>query len=409
MKLKDIIEKQAAKYDSFYLYDESCIIRSIECLKMNFPQIHFLYSLKCNSNFHVLSSMFGHGFEGDAASLGEVLMAREAGLSKSQIYYSAPGKTCKDIERTITNAVLIADSIDEIKRIQTVAEQLKTNVSIGVRINPDFTFYDNFGHPSKFGIDESQILHFIQNNECSNVKIKGIHVHLKSQELNPEVLAHYYLKTLRLAEKFQSVCGELEFVNMGSGMGIPYSETDPSLDMTSLGADVKELFDTFQASYPSTKMMIEVGRYAVCKSGVYVTKVLDRKVSHGKTYLILKNTLNGFLRPSLAALVVRSGAETLPAASEPLFTCKDAFQFLSLKGKAPTELVTLVGNLCTTADVMAEDILMPHLECGDSVVITNAGSYGAVLSPMQFSSQDRPVELFLTADGQVRSLPVHLV
>ena len=87
--------------------------------------------------------------------------------------------------------------------------------------------------------------------------------------------------------------------------------------------------------------------------------------------------------------------------AEPLFTGLNAFQFLPLSEKEPNETVTLVGNLCTAADVIAEDVVMPHLECGDSVVITNAGSYAAVLSPMQFSTQEPPVELFLTQTGDV--------
>ena len=147
--------------------------------------------------------------------------------------------------------------------------------------------------------------------------------------------------------------------------------------------------------------MIEVGRYAVCKSGLYVTKVMDKKTSHGTTYLILKNTLNGFIRPSLAKLVEHYAVEETPASSEPLFTARDAFQFLTLKDEAPSETVTLVGNLCTATDVIAENIPMPHLECGDTVIITNAGGYAAVLSPLQFSSQERPAELFLTQSGEV--------
>ena len=89
MKNKAMIGKQVEKYDSFYLYDESCIISSVNTLKENFPQIEFLYSVKCNPNRHVLHSVFTQGFGADAASLGEVFLANEAGLTKDQIYYSA--------------------------------------------------------------------------------------------------------------------------------------------------------------------------------------------------------------------------------------------------------------------------------------------------------------------------------
>ena len=187
---------------------------------------------------------------------------------------------------------------------------------------------------------------------------------------------------------------------MGSGMGIPYALSDAPLDLPFLADCAAEMIGNFRRRFPRTRIIIEVGRYAVCKSGVYVTQVLDRKLSCGKTYLILKNTLNGFIRPSLAKLVEKFVRDSEPAAAEPLFTETDAFQLIPLReGEAP-ECVTLVGNLCTAADVIAENVMLPHLECGDSIVITNAGAYAAALSPVQFSSQEPPAELFLTVDGR---------
>ena len=131
-----------------------------------------------------------------------------------------------------------------------------------------------------------------------------------------------------------------------------------------------------------------------------MTKVLDRKTSYGKTYLILKNTLNGFLRPSMARLIMSCAAEE-PTGKEPLFTKENAFAFMTLRESAPKEKVTLMGNLCTAADMIADNIELPCLEEGDCLIITNAGSYAAVLSPMRFSSQERPQEFFLTMDGMI--------
>ena len=105
------------------------------------------------------------------------------------------------------------------------------------------------------------------------------------------------------------------------------------------------------------------------------------------------------------ALVVDRGnryaQEATLTAAEPLFTGPNAFQFLPFSKRGSLETVTLVGNLCTAADVIAEDICMPRLECGDNVVITNAGAYAAALSPMQFSAQEKPVEVFLTQAGDI--------
>ena len=357
-----------------------------------------MYSVKCNSNVNVLKSIFSEGFGADAASLAEVLMARKLDLDKNKIYYSAPGKTLKDIEVAINESNLIADSIEEIRRINMVSESLNKVTEIGVRLNPDFS-----GKASKFGVDEDIFYDFLQNNSCQNIKIVGIHVHLKSQELNVETLANYYKNMFLLVEKVQNTLSyKLKYVNMGSGMGIQYSKSDVPLDLDRLKNLVKDNLSEFRKHNPDITIFIETGRYVTAKSGFYIMKVLDKKVSYGTTYLILKNTLNGFIKPSVIKLVSKYEKEN-PVSWEPLFTSKDAFEILTFKEETDKkEKVTLVGNLCTTTDVIAEDIVLPSMDCGDVIVINNAGSYAAVLSPMQFSSQEKPVEVFLSVDDSVK-------
>lgn len=402
------IEEVSKVHDSFYVYDETKIVTQINALKEAFPSAIFLYSVKCNPNKHVLKAIFSQGFGADAASVNEVLMAVEAGLKKDEIYFSAPGKTQADIEKTIDRAVIIADSLSEIGRIEAVATKKGISVNIGVRINPNFQFRrDDAGCPSKFGIDEEQVVSYLHNHHSLNVRVTGIHVHVRSQELDASVLKRYHKNIMAMADKIQEDCGiELEYINMGSGIGVPYSDQDLPLDLKELGAAAESEMRAFKEKHPNVKFMIESGRYVVCQSGTYVTKVLDRKTSHGKTYLIVKNTLNGFVRPSLERLVAHY-TEGRPAfSSEPLFTQLNAFRISASKGGIRgeddvEENVTIVGNLCTATDVIAEGIRLPKLECGDVIMISNAGAYGAVLSPMQFSSQDKPVEVFLNDEGLI--------
>ena len=398
MELKNQICEISQKYDSFYLYDEKIIKNSISNLRKVFLEIEFLYSVKCNSNVNVLKSIFSEGFGADAASLAEVLMVRKLDLDKNKIYYSAPGKTSKDIEIAINESNLIADSIEEIRRINMVSKSLNKVTEIGVRLNPDFS-----GKASKFGVDEDIFYDFLHNNSCQNIKIVGIHVHLKSQELNVETLANYYKNMFLLVEKVQNTLSyKLKYVNMGSGMGIQYSKSDVPLDLDRLKNLVKDNLSEFKKHNPDITIFIETGRYVTAKSGFYIMKVLDKKVSYGTTYLILKNTLNGFIKPSVIKLVSKYEKEN-PVSWEPLFTSKDAFEILTFKEETDKkEKVTLVGNLCTATDVIAEDIVLPSMDCGDIIVINNAGSYAAVLSPMQFSSQEKPVEVFLSVDDSVK-------
>lgn len=396
--LRPVIAREAERHDSFYLYDERRILEHTERLKRLFPQIDFLYSIKCNPNPHVVRSVFAQGFGADAASLGEVLLAGEAGLAKERIFFSAPGKTEDDLREALPRSVVIADSLGELELLDRLAGERE--ISAGVRINPAFSFSGGPGLPSKFGVDEDQLFRFLEKTH--RVRLTGIHVHLRSQELHAPALAAYYENMLALAERVRSALGrELEYVNMGSGMGIQFSPKDEPLDVEALASTAGAGLDAFRRAHPGTKLIIEVGRYAVGKSGVYAAKVLDRKVSRGVTYLLLKNTLNGFARPSVAYMVGRFSPEADPAPWEPMFTCRDAFQILTLKDEPPCEEVTLAGNLCTATDVIAEGLPLPRLERGDVVVLTNAGAYAAVMTPMQFASQQRPAELFLTADGRV--------
>lgn len=399
MNNKNIIAKLAESYDSFYLYDQRVIQDSIARLQGYFPQVDFLYSMKCNPHAEVLKTVFDGGLWADAASLGEVLMAESHGLAKEQIYYSAPGKLHQDIETALDKAVIIADSIDELHRIDEIARERGEIVCVGIRINPNFTLTGDSCAFNKFGIDEEQAIAFLQDKPCENVRVTGIHVHLKSQELCTESLIGYHQKMFALAERFDSLCGGLEYVNFGSGIGVTYANGDEDVDLAALSKSFNRQLETFNLQHPQTKVMIETGRYVSCKAGVYVTKVIDRKVSCGKTFLVLRSTLNGFVRPAMEQIFSAYGDKIAPV--EPFYTCKDAFQFATLKDEAPTECVTLFGNLCTGIDAVARDIMMPHLEYGDVVVMNNAGAYAAVITPMQFSSQERPAELFLSVDGVV--------
>ncbi|SRR6056297_1366941 len=400
---KEVILQGAKEFDSFYLYDQGKIIEYARKLKKDFGNVELLYSNKTNSNRMVAETVFSQGYGSDSASLAEVVMGKDYGLSKEKIYYSAPGKSAVDIRKAMDISVVVADSINEILKIQEIAKEKGIVEEIGIRANPDFGFYTKEGMASKFGIDEKILFeNAALFKRLKNVKIIGIHIHLLCQELKADVLENYYINILALSDRIQKELGcELKFVNLGSGIGTDYRQGDKPLDTVTLGKATEGLVEMFNEKMPETKILLESGRFVVTKCGVYVTKVLDRKQSYGKTFVILNNTLNGFMRPSIAQFILSYSSDKNPRGCEPLFSGKDSYDFIALKDAAEQETVTLVGNLCTSADVIAKDILMPKLECGDVVVITNAGSYAAVLSPMQFSSQTPPAELFLDTAGNV--------
>ncbi len=392
---KEAILKYAKDYDSFYFYDKKKILESINTLKDKFEGVEFLYSMKTNTYIPIVETILPQGFGADAASLKEVEIANETNVSPEMIQYSAPGKTAYDIENAIEISTITADSVNEVKLIDEVAGKKGLKVKIGVRLNPDFTFDGDKPMPSKFGIDADTFFKMLPEfKELKNIEIVGIHTHLKSQELNENAIVKYYEKVFAFSDRVKEALGKnLEFINLGSGIGITYAPSDTPVNLDVLGKTASEMVKKYKETSPETRIIIETGRFLVGKAGTYVTKVLDKKVSWGKTFIILHNTLTGFIRPVLSFAFEKFYGEGEPFAYEPLYTKKDSFEIVPLTDEKEMETVNLAGNLCTATDAIAVDISLPKLKVGDVIAFTNAGAYSAVVTPMQFSSQRQTIQI----------------
>jgi diaminopimelate decarboxylase len=402
----NIIKKLMAEYDRpFYIYDESIIAKQITTLSERFSRFEFLYSLKTNPYTPIVNFIVSRGFGADAASAAEVIIAYEAGLSYEKVLYSSPGKTRKDIEKTLDKSIIIADSYNELALINDVAKQKKIHIKVGLRINPAYTMDIEKGVSSKFGVDEETIVKqrdFF--NSLTNIKIIGIHIHLRSQVLDHSIIYRYYEKIFEVALFCKESMGwELEFINFGGGLGIVYSSlNDIPLDLDLLSDECERLFQRFRDKI-SVRLIIETGRFVVCEAGQYVTHIVDVKESRGTKYLIVENGLNGFLRTSIAELLTAyaPGGSKLKGC-EPLFTAKDAFEFTIVgREKFSLEKVSIVGNLCTSADIMAKDIMLPKANIGDILVVSKAGSYSYTLTPLLFASQPLPLQFYMKENGEI--------
>ncbi|WP_411679712.1 hypothetical protein [Clostridium thailandense] len=402
----NIIRSLMKQYERpFYIYNESVITKQIEILTKKLSQFEFLYSIKTNPYEPIVDLVVSKGFGADAASANEVIIAQKAGLSYEKVLYSSPGKTRQDIEKTLDKSIIVADSYNELYLINDVAKQRGLHVRVGLRINPDYSMNMGKGISSKFGVDEETLTNqkeFFKN--LTNIKIVGIHVHLRSQILEHITLYRYYEKVFELALFCkESMDWELEFVNFGGGIGIPYSvSNDTPLNFELLSEGCKILFKKFKNKI-NARFIIETGRFLVCQAGQYITRIVDIKESRGTKYLIVTNGLNGFLRPSIADLLTAyMPQESKLQGCEPLFTSKDAFGFTILESeKALLEKVSIVGNLCTSADIMAKDIMLPKVNVGDILVVSNAGSYSYTLTPVLFASQPLPLQIYIKSNGEI--------
>jgi diaminopimelate decarboxylase len=168
---------------------------------------------------------------------------------------------------------------------------------------------------------------------------------------------------------------------MGGGFGIPYFNGDRPVDIATVGAALAERFAALPSELAGTELAIELGRYLVGEAGVYLTRIVDRKESHGQVFLVT----DGGLHHQLAAsgnfgTVVR---RNYPAAIASQFTAE------------PVEEASVVGCLCTPLDRLADQALLPRAEEGDLVAIFCAGAYGASASPSAFLGQGPAAEMLI--------------
>ena len=383
---------------SFYVYDEEEILKSINILKEKFSEFEFLYSVKANPNKHIINLMRKNNMGVDAASAKEVKLSALAQIDKEKIIYSSPGKTIQDIKSVIDECIITADSYNELNLLNNIAKEKGIILEVGLRINANYNMFGGNSLSSKYGVDEETLTaHKDFINNLKNIKIIGIHVHLQSQILDYNVIYNYYEYVLNLALFCQNEMNfNLKFINFGGGLGISYSDFYEDLDIDKLSYISNNLIRKYKEKI-NTRFIIESGRFLVCKSGTYVTPIVDIKTSRNIKYIIVQNGYNGFFKPTLSELIVSyTNKKNNLKMMEPLFTSYDAYKIDLIQNikTDEKEVVTVGGNLCTAADILAKDILLPKAQINDLISINNAGSYAYTLTPLLFSSQEIPAEIY---------------
>ena len=400
--MTESIRRLAQENAPCYIYSHDKLAAQADTLREMFPAYDFLFSVKANPFPPVVKALAALGIGADAASAQEVLLARECGMEKENIFFSAAGKTDAALELAWDDCRIIADSLGEVARIGALAQKRGAAAEIGIRINPVFSMDGGQSSASKFGIDEEDLPRLRDMLASLPVQICGIHVHLRSQNLDCDVLGRYYENCLRLARrvKEQLDC-RMDYINFGGGVGIAYDESrETPLSIAALRryADrvAKENADTLRA-----RLMIESGRFLTCQSGTYYLKVVDKKVSHGKTYVIVENCMNGLQKPAIAVMLRHAVGDAPLSPQEPMFTSEYAFPITAYGSETETETVDIVGNLCCAQDVLAENFTGPALAVGDLIAVGNAGAYACTLTAQRFSSHLPPKEFLVDGSGHI--------
>ena len=402
--MNDHILTLAREHAPCYLYEYDVMQRQVETLRRTFPRYDLLYSIKANPFPPVVRALAGLGLGADAASAPEMLLSRRCGMARADIFFSAAGKTDAALETAWDEGELIADSLGEVARIGTLCRKKGQRRAIGVRMNPAFGMGGAVGGPSKFGINEENLPQLKALLEQLPVTVEGIHVHLRSQNLDADALGGCYRDSWALAKRVREALGcEMRYVNFGSGVGVAYDETfEQPMDLSRL----RTYTDAIAADNDATlqaRLMIETGRFPTAQAGTYWLRVVDKKSSRGKTYVIVENCMNGLQKPAIAAMLRHELGGGTPAPYEPLFTSDWAFPVVAHGDGAAVETVDIVGNLCCAADVLAEGFTGPRLDIGDLIEVRNAGAYACTLTAQRFSSHQPPRELLAYGDGKVET------
>lgn len=377
----------------FYAYDKEKITTRTQQLTQLLPeQVKLHYAIKANpypSLVHLLSE-YVSGF--DVASKQELLLALETKVKPEHISFAGPGKSLADIQAAIVSGVTLhVESTTELSRIAESAESLAITANIALRVNPKFELKASgmkmSGGAKPFGIDEENIEVLINSLPKQHINLRGFHIFSGSQNLNEDAIIDCQKQTFALAKQLielsQKILNiELDYINIGGGFGIPYFKAEQPLNTDKVIDNLTALISSYENTIKSTQIVLELGRYLVAEAGVYVCKVTDIKYSRGTKYLVCDGGLHHHLANSgNFGQVIRKNYPV--AIANKIATTLD------------TEVVTVVGPLCTPLDILAEKVELPKADIGDYFAVFQSGAYGATASPQKFLSQPKLSEVLL--------------
>jgi len=371
-----------------FVYDSAMLSARVAEWRAAMPtgvQLH--YAMKANPYAPLLAFMarLVDGF--DVASGGELKAALASGMPAGDISFAGPGKRDRELEATISaGATLNLESVGEAQRALSIAEHLGLTPSLAVRVNPDFDLKGSGmkmgGGAKPFGVDAAEVPALVRRLIDAGADWQGFHIFAGSQALDAAAIAETQAQTVALAARLANEIGETPpLVNLGGGMGVPYFPGDKPVDVTAVGAALGETLAARDPVLAKSHFAMELGRWLVAEAGVYLTRIVDRKISHGETFLVT----DGGLHHQLAA---SGNFGTVIRRNYPIAVA-GAF------GREPVETVSVVGCLCTPLDRLGDQVALPRAEVGDLIAIFLAGAYGASASPATFLGQGPAREMLV--------------
>ena len=372
----------------FYAYDRGLLHSRVSELRSVLPDgVKLHYAMKANPMPAVVGFMAGLVDGIDVASAGELKVALDAGTDPHEISFAGPGKRSSELQQAVAAGVLInIESFREVNILAGISLQLGLPARVAVRVNPDFELKGSGmkmgGGPKQFGVDAELVPELLAKiGECK-LTFEGFHLFAGSQNLKPESICEAQQKSYELALVLsRHAPSPVSFLNLGGGFGIPYFPGEKRLDLVPISHNLEQLANRARHDFPGASLVIELGRYLVGEAGIYVTRIVDRKISRGQTFLVVDGGLNHHLSASgNFGQVIR---KNYPVAIGNRMNTKS------------TETATVVGPLCTPLDLLADRMTLAVAKPDDLVVVFQSGAYGASASPHRFLGHPEVIEVLI--------------
>ena len=372
----------------FYAYDRGLLRARVAQLRAALPgTVKLHYAMKANPMPAVVGLMATLVDGIDVASAGELQVALNAGADPAEISFAGPGKRDIELRQAVAAGVLVnVESARELPVLAEASARLGLPARVAVRVNPDFELKGSGmkmgGGPKQFGIDTEQLPVLLGEIGRLGLAFEGFHLFAGSQNLRPDSICEAQLKSYELALRLAALAPlPVKFLNLGGGFGIPYFPGEQVLDLAPISANLHALVERAATEMPQCEMVIELGRYLVGEAGIYVSRIVDKKVSRGQVYLVADGGLHHHLAASgNFGQVVR---KNYPAT------------IVSRSGNPAREVASVVGPLCTPLDLLADRMDLPVGEIGDLAVVFQSGAYGRSASPEGFLGHPACVEVLV--------------
>ena len=372
----------------FYAYERDHIRSRVDLLRQTLPPgVHLHYALKANP-MPALAGMMAPLVDGfDVASAGEMKTALDAGMAPGSISFAGPGKSNAELRGAVAAGVLLhLESEGEMERAARIGELLGLTPKVAVRVNPDFELkYAGMkmaGGAHQFGVDADRVPAMLTNLGRLGLDFHGFHLFCGAQNLSAPAIREAQRLCVELALRLAGYAPTPpRMLNIGGGFGVPYFPGERPLNLPAVAEGLESVMCTLKSAMPDAQLILELGRYLVAESGIYVCRVLERKLSHGRVFLITDGGMHHHLAASgNFGQVIR---KNYPVAIGN-----------RMQG-GPRETATVVGPLCTPLDMLADSMELARAEVGDLVVVFQSGAYGLTASPIAFLGHPGPLEVLV--------------